>query len=185
MQHQVQYKVNILYHYIQIKSSFVSLYINEPDMGKPWYLMVTCVMGHEQYSGHIVIHKISQWWSVRRDTWSHPDNKHGSDQMVLSQHYLMFYGIINKTPIYEAYTVTFVQQFGFNTLDTSDDKWLSNLTLKFLFKLWFCFLWNNSWTALHCSLVYYHSPLPACLTCFTTRVELIIMLIHPFTRFSI
>ena len=35
----------------------------------------------------------------------------------------MFYDIINKPPIHEAYTVTFVEQPSFHSLDTCEVQW--------------------------------------------------------------
>ena len=35
--------------------------------------------------------------------------------------------IINKPPIYEVYTVAFVEQPSFHSLDTDEDKWLNKL----------------------------------------------------------
>jgi len=40
--------------------------------------------------------------------------------MVLSRHYSLFHDIITKSPIYEALTVTFIEQSGFRFLDTCE-----------------------------------------------------------------
>jgi len=41
--------------------------------------------------------------------WNKPENKDESDQIALSRHYTVFHGIIKKTLIYDACTVTFVE----------------------------------------------------------------------------
>jgi len=54
--------------------------------------------------------------------------------MALSRHNSVFYDIINKPRIHEAYTVILVKQPSFHSLNTGEDKWLSKrnaqLTLK-------------------------------------------------------
>ena len=42
--------------------------------------------------------------------------------MDLMQHYLKSNGIINKASLHKAYTVTFVKQLSFNSLNMSEDK---------------------------------------------------------------
>ena len=42
--------------------------------------------------------------------------------MDLMQHYLKSNGIINKASLHKAYTVTFVKQSSFNSLNMSEDK---------------------------------------------------------------
>ena len=52
------------------------------------------------------------------------------DNYMMSLHYSVFDDIINKPPIYEAYTVTFVEQLIFQSLDACEDKWLNNLNIQ-------------------------------------------------------
>jgi len=39
----------------------------------------------------------------------------------------MFRGILNKPPIYDSYTVAFVEKLSFDSLDITQDKCLNNL----------------------------------------------------------
>jgi len=43
--------------------------------------------------------------------------------MVLSRHYSLFHDIITKPPIYEALTVTFIEQSNIRFLDTCEGKY--------------------------------------------------------------
>jgi len=45
------------------------------------------------------------------------------DQMALSRHYSENHGTINKPPLHEAYTVTFVEQPSCHSLDICENKW--------------------------------------------------------------
>ena len=45
------------------------------------------------------------------------------DQMVLLRHYSENHGTINKPPLHEAYTVTFVEQPSCHSLDICESKW--------------------------------------------------------------
>jgi len=47
--------------------------------------------------------------------------------MALSQHYKVFHGIANKTPICDYYPVTFIEKPSFDFLDTCADQWLKRL----------------------------------------------------------
>jgi len=47
--------------------------------------------------------------------------------MAVYRHYSVFQDIINKPPIFEAHTITFVEQTSFNCLNTCEDKWLNKL----------------------------------------------------------
>ena len=47
--------------------------------------------------------------------------------MALFQHYTVIHDILNKPHIYGSYTVAFVEQLSFDSLDTSEDKWLNKL----------------------------------------------------------
>jgi len=46
--------------------------------------------------------------------WNKPDCKDGNDQMALSRNYLKRHDIINKPPLHDAYTATFVEQLKFS-----------------------------------------------------------------------
>jgi len=43
--------------------------------------------------------------------------------MALSRHYSENHGIVNKTPLHEAFTVTFVEQPSCHSLDICENKW--------------------------------------------------------------
>jgi len=64
--------------------------------------------------------------STHRGTWNKPDNRDDSNQMALSWHNTMFYGILlNKPHAYDSCSVTFVEHPGFYSLDTCEDNWLN------------------------------------------------------------
>jgi len=77
-------------------------------------------MCHEQYVGQ-TSNKLSKRWSVLCSNWNKQDCKTHSDkdQMALSQHYSENHGTINKPPLHEAYTVTFVELPSCHSLDIS------------------------------------------------------------------
>ena len=54
-----------------------------------------------------------------RRNWNKQDCKTDSDkdQMALSRHYSENHGTINKPPLHEAYSVTFVEQPSYHSLD--------------------------------------------------------------------
>jgi len=86
--------------------------------------VATCVICHEQYVGQ-TSNKFSKRWSAHRSNWNKQDCKTDSDkdQMALSRHYSENHGIINKPPLHEAYTVTFVEQPSCYSLDICENKW--------------------------------------------------------------
>ena len=86
--------------------------------------VATCVLCHEQYVGQ-TSNKFSKRWSPHRSNWNKQDCKTDSDkdQMALLRHYLENHGNINKPPLYEAYTVTFVDQPSCHSLDFCENKW--------------------------------------------------------------
>jgi len=43
--------------------------------------------------------------------------------MALSRHYSENHGTINKSPLHEAYTVSFVEQRSCHSLDMCENKW--------------------------------------------------------------
>ena len=47
--------------------------------------------------------------------------------MVLSRHTAVFHGILNKPPIDDSYTATFLEPPSFYSVDTCDDKWFNKL----------------------------------------------------------
>ena len=57
--------------------------------------------------------------------WNKQDCKTDSDkdQMALSRHYSENHGTINKPPLHEAYTITFVEQPSCHSLDICENKW--------------------------------------------------------------
>jgi len=86
--------------------------------------VATCVICHEQYVGQ-TSNKFSKRWTAHRSNWNKQDCKTDSDkdQMALSRHYSENHGTINKPPLHEAYTVTFVEQPSCVTLWISENKW--------------------------------------------------------------
>jgi len=74
-----------------------------------------CVICLEQHVGQ-TSNKFSTRWSAHRSSWNIKDWKTDSDkdQMALSRHYSKSHGTINKQPLHEAYTVTFVEQSSFS-----------------------------------------------------------------------
>ena len=69
--------------------------------------------------------KFSIRWSAHRSNWNEQDCKTDSDkdQMASSRHYSENHGTINKPPLHEAYTVTFVEQPSCHSLDICENKW--------------------------------------------------------------
>ena len=86
--------------------------------------VATCVICHEQYVGQ-TSNKFSKRWSAHRSNWNKQYCKTDSDkdQMALSRHYSENQGTINKPPLHEAYTVTFVEQPSCHSLDICENKW--------------------------------------------------------------
>ena len=86
--------------------------------------VATCVICHEQHAGQ-TSKKFSKRWSAHRSNWNKQDCKtdSGKDQMALSRHYSENHGTINKPPLHEAYTVTFVEQPSCHSLDICENKW--------------------------------------------------------------
>ena len=80
--------------------------------------VATCVICHEQYVGR-TSNKFSKRWSAHRSNWNKQYCKTDSDkdQMALSRHYSENHGTINKPPLHEAYTFTFVEQPSCHSLD--------------------------------------------------------------------
>ena len=86
--------------------------------------VATCVICLEQYFGQ-TSNKFSKRCSVHRSNWNKQDCKTDSDrgQMALRWHYSENHGTINKPPLHEAYTVTFVEQPSCHSLDICENKW--------------------------------------------------------------
>ena len=79
---------------------------------------------HEQYVGQ-TSNKFSKRYSAHRSNWNKQDCKTDSDkdQMALSRQYSENQATINKPPLHEAYTVTFVEQPSCHSLDICENKW--------------------------------------------------------------
>jgi len=62
--------------------------------------------------------------SAHRSNWDKQDYKtdRDKDQMALSRHYSENHGNINKPPLHEAYTVTFVEQPSCHSLHICENK---------------------------------------------------------------
>jgi len=73
--------------------------------------------------------------------------------MALTRHYSVFHGIINKPHIYEAFTITFVEQSIIHSLDTCEDKWLHKPNAQMNIQC-MILVRNNSCTTLRCSLIF-------------------------------
>jgi len=116
-----------------------------------------------------IVNNFSTRWASRKGTWNKPDNRDDSKQMVSSQLYTVFCGTISKPPIYEAYTVTFVEHSPVLTLwiamKRNGFKLIAQINIQsmilpcgkqflYLFALFIDFS---------------HSVLPNCLTFFTTQ----------------
>ena len=86
--------------------------------------VATCVICHEQYVGQ-TSNKFSKRWSAHRSNWNKQDCKtdRDKDQMALSRHCSENHGTINKPPLHEAYTVTFVEKPRCHSLDICENKW--------------------------------------------------------------
>ena len=86
--------------------------------------VTTCVICHEQYVGQ-TSNKFSKRWSSHRSNWNKQYCKTDSvkDQMALSRHCSENHGAINKPPLHEAYTVTFVEQPSCHSLVICENKW--------------------------------------------------------------
>ena len=86
--------------------------------------VATCVICHEQYVSQ-TSNKFSKRWSAHRSKWNKQYCKtdRDKDQMALSRHYSENHGTINKPPLHETYTVTFVEQPSCHSLDICENKW--------------------------------------------------------------
>ena len=86
--------------------------------------VATCVICHEQYVGQ-TSNKISKRWSAHCSNWNEQDCKtdNDKDQMALWRHYSENHCTINKPPLHEAYTITFVKQPSCHSLDICENKW--------------------------------------------------------------
>jgi len=54
-------------------------------------------------------------------------DENNKDKMALSRHFSESHGNVNKPPIHEAYTVTFVEEPNSLSLDFCEDKWYHKL----------------------------------------------------------
>jgi len=70
---------------------------------------------------------MAQWPPLRTlvhpSNWNKPDTRDDNDQMVVSRHSSVCYDIINRPPMYETFTVTFIEQPSFPSVDTCEVKW--------------------------------------------------------------
>jgi len=81
-----------------------------------------CVIRHVHNVGE-TINQPSSKCSSHRSDWCKPYCKEGKERMALLGHYIVFYGIVNKLLAGQAYTVTFIEQPSFHSLDIREDKW--------------------------------------------------------------
>jgi len=106
----------------QIMSKFKTFPFNQNLTCANYSIYVaTCVICHEQYVGQ-TMNKFSKRWSSHRRNCNRPNCKNDKDEVALSRHYSVFHGIVNKPPVHEAYTVTFVEQPDFHSLNNCEDK---------------------------------------------------------------
>jgi len=90
--------------------------------------VATCVICQEQYVSETK-NKFSKRWSLHYSNWNRPNceiDENNKDRSALSWHYSVFHSNVNKTLIHGAYTVTFVEQPNFLSLNFCEDKWPSN-----------------------------------------------------------
>jgi len=91
--------------------------------------VATCVICQRQYVGHMV-NKFSKRWSSHRGTWNKPDKKKMTAANSSHRGTINCSTASQKPPICEAYTVTFVEQTSFHSIDTCEDKWLNKLNAR-------------------------------------------------------
>jgi len=77
--------------------------------------VATCVISNQRHVD-LIVNKFSTIWLSHQGTWNKPDINDDSGQMALLRYYSIFHGIINKPPIFEAYTATFVKQISLDSL---------------------------------------------------------------------
>jgi len=113
--------------------------------------VATCVICHEQYVGQ-PSNKFSKRWSAHHNNWNKEDCKTDSDkdQMALSRHYSENHSTINKPPLHEAYTVTFVEQPSCHSLDICENKWYHLIDAQINIQNMILPMWNNYYNALCC-----------------------------------
>jgi len=98
-------------------------------MRKPWYLLATCVVCHEKYFGQTK-NKFSTRWSSHCSNWNRPNceiDENNKDKVALLRHFSEFHSDVNRPPIHETYTVTFVEEPNSLSLDFCEDKWYHKL----------------------------------------------------------
>jgi len=86
--------------------------------------VATCVICQEQYVSETK-NKFSKRWSLHYSNWNRPNceiDENNKDRSALSWHYSVFHSNVNKTLIHGAYTVTFVEQPNFLSLNFCEDK---------------------------------------------------------------
>jgi len=74
--------------------------------------VATCGICHEQYVGQTK-NKFSTRWSSHRSNWNRPNreiDESNKDKVTLLRHFSESHGDVNKPPMHEAYTVTFVEE---------------------------------------------------------------------------
>jgi len=79
--------------------------------------------------------KFSQRWSSHRSDWNRTNceiDENNEDNVTLSLHFADVHGNLNKPPIHEAYTVTFVEQPNSLSLDFCEDKWCHKLNAQII-----------------------------------------------------
>ena len=116
--------------------------------------VATCVICHEQYAGQTK-NKFSKRWSSHRSNWNRPNceiDENYKDKVALLRHYSLFHGNVNKPPIYEACTVTFVEESNFLRLNFCENNWYHKLKTQIniqnmIFHAWdkFCFPCAQRW----------------------------------------
>jgi len=71
--------------------------------------------------------------SSHRSDWNRPNSEtdeNTKDKVGLSRHFSEFHESVNKPPMHEAYTVTFVEQPNFLSLDFCEDKLYHKLNVQ-------------------------------------------------------
>ena len=91
--------------------------------------VATCVICHEQYVGQTK-NKFSTRWSSYRSNWNRPNceiDEDNTDKVALLRYFSESHINVNKPPIHEAYTVTFVEEPNSLSLEFCEDEWYHKL----------------------------------------------------------
>jgi len=91
--------------------------------------VATCVICHEQYVGQTK-NKFCTRLSSHRSNLNRLNcelDENNKDKVALLRHFSEFHSDVNRPPIHDAYTVTFVEEPNSLSLDICEDKWYHKL----------------------------------------------------------